>query len=246
MTSLKLCPQKYTSQPLSARVLFPGKQKRSSLLGRILSRWPSTYSAHGKLAHLCMAKWLGMQDAPPSLPTTLPSLLNHFLQAHTDTVGRCASLPDKWSENQVPFTTSGKNPKSTSRICQYKGNTPFSFPPRKWKKKRYVVSPCSRKSFSNLNLLLMEAEGAGMQEEKSSYDIPKKVIQTWVLWLSGIWGHLAPCGFNWKYEATGKVSFKILLHVCHQISSSQQPYMASLLIRVTVVAITSKPQNSAA
>ena len=136
MTSLKLCPQKYTSQPLSARVLFPGKQKRSSLLGRILSRWPSTYSAHGKLAHLCMAKWLGMQDAPPpSLPTTLPSLLNHFLQAHTDTVGRCASLPDKWSENQVPFTTSGKNPKSTSRMS-VQGEHPFLLSPKKMEKEK--------------------------------------------------------------------------------------------------------------
>lgn len=59
-------------------------------------------------------------------------------------------------------------------------------------------------------------------------------------------GHLASCGFNWKYEATGKVSLKTLWCVCHQISSSQQPYVVSLLIRIMVVAITSKPQKSAA
>lgn len=59
--------------------------------------------------------------------------------------------------------------------------------------KRYIISPYSRKLFSNSSLLLAEAEGVGMEWEKSPYDAPKTVLLVCVSWLSEIWGYSAPC-----------------------------------------------------
>lgn len=85
LTSLKLLsPEVQFTAPFCQSPLS-WKAKRSSLLGKIPSRWPSTYSAHGKLAHPFVAKRLGVQSA---LPTRPDISLEPLSPSSTNTTGR--------------------------------------------------------------------------------------------------------------------------------------------------------------
>ena len=186
VTSLRPCPQKCTSQPLSARVLFPGKHKDPPFGAGPRSDGPAPTQLMGSSPILARPSD-GCYRMPPSC-----HLSNHFLSAQTHTEGGSASLPHERSEKQLPLTTSGRNPKSlqVGRLRTGVGVGPFLLP---GEQKRYIISPYSRKLFSNSSLLLTEAEGVGMEWEKSWYDTPTTVLLVCVSWLSEIRGYSAPC-----------------------------------------------------
>lgn len=187
LTSLRPCPQKCTSQPLSARVLLPGKHKDHPFGAGPRSDGPAPIQLMGSSPILVQPRD-GHTGCPPSCHLSLItfSLLKHTLRADLQ-----ACL------------TSGRGISYHSPLLAGTQNL-YKWDVSGW---RWVWDPFfsqeSRKGISFLPILENYSQilvfcsrrlrGVGMEWEKSLYDAPKTVLLVCVSWLSEIWGiqHLA-------------------------------------------------------